>query len=85
MICGSVGLNFKSKLILITKKLDSKEYFKILIENNIIESFNERYGTFGYIFQQDGAKIPYLLLCYKITCFIITIMTKLLNFVYIHL
>lgn len=55
MIWGCIGFNFKSKLILIKEKLNSKEYLKILIENNIIVSLNERYGPLAYIFQQDGA------------------------------
>lgn len=55
MIWGSVGFNFKSKLIIIIIKINAKEYVKILADNQIIESMNERFDEFGYVFQQDGA------------------------------
>ena len=55
MIWACVAHDFKSPIILIKNKLNSKEYLKILEENNIINLLNERFGNFAYVFQQDGA------------------------------
>ena len=55
MVWACIGKNFKSNLIKIEGKLNAISYQNMLTQNHIIEKLNERYGTNGYVFQEDGA------------------------------
>lgn len=55
MVWACVAYNYKSPLIRINGRLNSKSYTKMLETNNIFQELNVRFGQFGYIFQQDGA------------------------------
>lgn len=55
MIWGCIAKDFKSPLIRIDKKLNSKNYIEMLEQNKIIELLNGRFGEKSYVFQQDGA------------------------------
>ena len=52
---GCIAKDFKSDLLRIEGKLDANSYQKVLADNKIIENLDNRFGKFGYIFQQDGA------------------------------
>ena len=53
---GVIGRRFKSPLLRVTKSLTATEYQNLLETAGIFELLNDRYGLFGYVFQQDGAR-----------------------------
>ena len=55
MVWACIGKNFKSNLIRIEGCLNAISYQNMLAQNHIIEKLNDRYGTNGYVFQEDGA------------------------------
>lgn len=55
MVWACVAYNYKSLLINIKDRLNSKSYTKMLEANGIFQQLNARFGPFGYVFQQDGA------------------------------
>ena len=55
MLWGSIGLNFKSNLMMCSNKEDSEEYKKILLESEMIRKCDMKYGQFKWSFMQDGA------------------------------
>jgi hypothetical protein len=55
MFWGAIGLNFKSKLILIKNTIDAEGYKDVLESANIIEILNSIYGPGFWVFQEDGA------------------------------
>ena len=55
MIWGCIAKNYKSPLIRINGKLNSKNYIEMLQQNQIIESLNSRFGGKAFVFQQGGA------------------------------
>lgn len=56
MVWGAIGKGFKSPLIRVTNSLAALEYQNLLASAEVIEMLNKRYGSFAYVFQQDGAK-----------------------------
>lgn len=55
MVWGCIARDYKSPLIRIQGKLNSKNYIQMLENEKIIESLNGRFGEKAYVFQQDGA------------------------------
>ena len=55
MIWGCVGVDFKSKLIIIENAVNSFEYQNILEKSGIFNQLNDLKGISNYYFQQDGA------------------------------
>jgi hypothetical protein len=56
MIWAAIGLNFKSKLILIEGSVNSCSYVKMILDNDIFPSLAEAFVPSGFLFQQDNAK-----------------------------
>jgi hypothetical protein len=55
MVWGAIGLNFKSKLIIVHGNENSEKYIAIIKESRVIEELNELHGAFNYYFQEDAA------------------------------
>ena len=55
MIWGCIAKGFKSPLLRIIGKMTAETYQKLLTDNQIIKKLDQRFGKFGYVFQQDGA------------------------------
>lgn len=56
MVWAAIGPNFKSDLIRVTGTLNALAYQRLLEDSEIFQRLDERYGRYGYIFQQDGAR-----------------------------
>ena len=56
MVWAAIGPNFKSDLIRVTGTLNALSYQNLLETSGIFQKLDERYGRYGYIFQQDGAR-----------------------------
>ena len=56
MVWAAIGPNFKSDLIRVTGTLNALSYQSLLETSGIFQKLDERYGRYGYIFQQDGAR-----------------------------
>ena len=56
MVWAAIGPNFKSELIRVTGTLNAAAYQNLLEQSQIFARLDERYGRYGYIFQQDGAR-----------------------------
>ena len=55
MFWGAIGKGYKSKLIVCSNCVDSKEYFSILIKSGLFQTCDMKYGKYGWCFMQDGA------------------------------
>lgn len=56
MIYGAIGLNYKSKLVIVKGSIDSRCYQKNILDSEMINDLDELYGRENWIFQQDGAR-----------------------------
>ena len=56
MVWAAVGDRFKSPLVRVTGNLNAIGYQKLLTDCKIFEMLDDRYGKFGYVLQQDGAR-----------------------------
>ena len=52
---AAIGRDFKSKLIICPKSVDTKSYPEIIQESNMIEMHNQIHGESNWLFMQDGA------------------------------
>ena len=52
---GTIGLGYKSKLIICSNGVNAVEYHDIITRSGMFEVLDERYGAGNYIFMQDGA------------------------------
>ena len=55
MIYGAIGMNYKSKLVLVEHSIDSDQYIKNILASKMIETLDSTRGIGNWIFQQDGA------------------------------
>jgi hypothetical protein len=55
VIWAAIGLNWKSPIIYINGNINSQSYIQQLLNNEIIMSLNNHYGS-NYYLQQDGAR-----------------------------
>ena len=55
MIWGCIGYNFKSKIMIIEKTINSSQYCKLIENSDIIKTLNDTHGMFNWYLQQDGA------------------------------
>lgn len=55
MVWGMIGPGGFRKLVRCPRKIDWKEYLRILDEAGFINELNERYGEGNWMFEQDGA------------------------------
>ena len=55
MCFGAIGIGFKSELVVCKGTVNSAAYIDNLKNCGVIETMNERYGPFRWLFQQDGA------------------------------
>jgi hypothetical protein len=53
MVFGAIGMDFKSKLIIITGNVDSNKYIEVLQISGLVDFFSQEINN-GKIFQQDG-------------------------------
>ena len=56
MVWGAIGKDFKSKLIICPKSVNSYEYQKIIKDSQIVDILNQQHGEGNWYFMQDGAK-----------------------------
>jgi hypothetical protein len=52
---GTIGIGFKSALVLIDGNVNSQKYVDIVINHGVLQQLEARFGPSGFILQQDGA------------------------------
>jgi hypothetical protein len=55
MVFAVIGIGFKSDLLLVDGTIDTDRYIQNLDRLGFIQALDAGHGTFGWIFQQDGA------------------------------
>ena len=56
MIYGAIGVDYKSKLVVVDGSINSDKYQDNIIESGMIEDMDELRGKGNWIFMQDGAR-----------------------------
>ena len=56
MVFAVIGVNFKSKLLIVEGSIDSDRYIQNLEELNFYDELDKIHGTFNWVFMQDGAR-----------------------------